>query len=34
MSMILLSHELLEGILCLVEELVTAPLPNVRMDPV
>ena len=32
--MILLSVELLDGILCLLEELVVAPWPNVRMEPV
>jgi len=32
--MISLSQELLAGTLCLVEELVVAPRPNVRIEPV
>jgi hypothetical protein len=32
--MILLSVELLDGILCLPEELVVVPQPNVRIAPV
>ena len=32
--MILLSVELLDGILCLMDELVVAPLPKVKIEPV